>query len=142
MEQGIQRIPGLSYLPESMVGTMKGPAQDRAARSILGAGSMGAGYLEGQREQEQADEGTPVSPAMQGLLKAAVGRYGLPFVLGEAMVPGGVNRLIQSIPGTQAVMPIAQKSEDIIDYLKRFGAGELNQAVPAFLNPTTNPSVM
>jgi hypothetical protein len=112
MEQGLQRTPGISM--------MFGPAETRGARTALGAGAVGLGYLEGQREQDE-----PTSPVASALLKALAGRYGLPFVIGEAMVPGGVNRLIQSLPGVQAALPFSQHADNLIDYLKRLGQSEL-----------------
>jgi hypothetical protein len=128
-ERGFQRIPGVSMLT--------GDPETKVARTILGAGALGAGALTGAGDSDNEEQGgEPTSPLVQGLRRALMASYGVPFVLGESLTgPHGIRDLYYMTPGTSQTLPAPAPKDTIFSYGKKFGKRWLDQMMPDWANP-------
>lgn len=126
---GVQTIPGVSL--------MTGDPETRMARTLLGSGALAAGAATGASDVADQEAGAePPSAAIRGLRRAALAKYSLPFIMGEAMFgPRGARDLYYAVPGMNALLEPPGPKDTVFSYGGKQVRNWLKQLLPGVMEP-------
>lgn len=133
--QGLQSTPGISM--------MTGDPETKFARTLIGTGAWAAGGAAGAMDKQAEAAGEdPTSSAVRGLRRAALAKYALPFIAGEAMFgPRGIRDFYYAVPGINAVLEPPNSKDTAMSYGGKQIRNWLRQMTPGVLEPTAEEKI-